>query len=334
MRILFVAELSSHARAKQRLEALRDLGYAVTEISTVSEQGDRPSLIQRLRWKLGYPADLVKLRQTLPELAQEFAPDLIWIEKVLTLPPSTYHQLRQILPQVKIIFYSEDDIFLRHNRSVYLKRSLPLFDLVFTTKPRNLEELPKLGAQKVFCIYQAYDRYLHTPPPTPPQWQADVSFVGSFERDRAQSMLYLAKQGIKVKIWGSEWHRWRNSHPNLDIQYQAIYGSEFVAAIWTSKINLNFLRQLNRDRHTSRSLEIPACSGFMLTERTDEHQALFIEGKEAEFFASPAELLAKTKYYLANDSLREAIAQAGRSRCVTSGYSHHDRLQVMLAQLS
>jgi len=44
-------------------------------------------------------------------------------------------------------------------------------------------------------------------------------------------------------------------------------------------------------------------------------------------------LLAKVQYYLAHDDKRKNYRQAGRKRCVESGYSHHDRLQYMLEQV-
>jgi spore maturation protein CgeB len=340
VKILFIAELRDTSRARQRLLALRDLGHEVEEFSTIPETEDYNTLFSfwhRIRWKLGYPLDLIDLNHKLPTHAIEFSPDLIWVEKVLTIRQSTYQDLRIALPQTKIVFYSEDDIFLKHNCSIYLKKSLPFFDLVFTTKPRNLEELPQLGVKRVFCVYQAYDRNTHRPISLSleekSQWGSDVSFIGTFERDRATQMLQLAKQGIQLRIWGSDWHKWQHSHPNMQIEHRAVYNADFIKVINASKINLNFLRKSNRDRHTSRSLEIPACEAFMLAERTDEHLNLFDEGNEAEFFDTLSELLKKIQYYLNHEEERARIANSGRIRCLTSGYSHHERLNFMLDQI-
>jgi spore maturation protein CgeB len=342
MKILFVGDLSSYARAKQRYLVMEDLGHTLKGMSWALPETDlnpnyKPSLWVRIRHKLGYPIDSVGLNQNLLPTIASYQPELIWVEKANTIWFKTYHKIKSKFPKIKIVYYSEDDIYVPNNRSAYLRKSLPLFDIVCTTKPRNLEELPSLGARKVVCVFQAYDRNFHTPIELSPEeraiWGADVGFVGTFERDRAEKMLFLAENGIKIRVWGANWERWKNKHPNLLVEARPVLNKDFLKVINSTRVNLNFLRKMNRDWHTSRSLEIPACQGFMLAERTEEHQQLFEEGKEADFFDTSDELLKKVNYYLANEEERQHIAKAGRERCLINGYSHHDRLKYILGNI-
>jgi len=71
----------------------------------------------------------------------------------------------------------------------------------------------------------------------------------------------------------------------------------------------------------------------MLAERTTDHLRLFEEGREAEYFATPDELLAKVRHYLAHDDERRAIAEAGRERCRSSGYDLDTRARRMLSDV-
>ena len=127
-------------------------------------------------------------------------------------------------------------------------------------------------------------------------------------------MNYLARNGVAVQIIGNDWQGWRDAHPLVSIKSEGIYGEDYPKAICATKINLCFLRKLNRDLQTTRSVEIPACGGFMLAERTDQHLALFEEAIEAEFFSSKEELLSKVQYYLDHDLEAKRIAAAGRQR--------------------
>jgi spore maturation protein CgeB len=146
------------------------------------------------------------------------------------------------------------------------------------------------------------------------------------------SILYLAQNGIKVTVWGNGWGGWVDRHPNLDVRNEFLFGEDYSRAICASKININFLRKINRDEVTSRSVEIPACGGFMLAERTERHSSFFEEGIEAEFFSSNQELLEKVRIFLQKDLEREKIAMAGYLRCIKSGYSMRAQLSTMLSQ--
>jgi spore maturation protein CgeB len=71
----------------------------------------------------------------------------------------------------------------------------------------------------------------------------------------------------------------------------------------------------------------------MLAQRTTEHQQLFREGVEAEFFSTHDELLNKCQYYLAHSEARSQIASAGRERCTRSDYSYDRQLNDALTFL-
>ncbi len=129
-------------------------------------------------------------------------------------------------------------------------------------------------------------------------------FIGAWEKERCESILYLAKNGIKVKVFGDgKWNEYKNIS-NLTL-CPAVFSVDYSKALQAFKISLCFLRKMNFDQQTSRTMEIPGCGGFMMAERTDEHRALFEEDKEAVFFSSDEELLEKCKYYLSHDEERK-----------------------------
>ncbi len=161
-----------------------------------------------------------------------------------------------------------------------------------------------------------------------------AGFIGTAEKERAHSVAFLAEKGIRVKVWGNEWTRWQKKlRGKFAVAGPSQYGEQYTKIICSFDINLGFLRKINRDQQTSRSIEIPACGAFMLAERTKEHLELFEEGKEAEFFSSNEELLDKVRFYLVHPQQRKRIAAAGRQRCLESGYSNQDRLKWMLEKV-
>jgi len=338
MKILNIVVVgTTNRRAAQYIQILTDMGHNVNTIESIPVETN--SLYEKIRYKFGFHHDKNKLNKKLLDIVEKSDIDIVFDCKSLVLRKVTIEKINKISQDTKIAFFSEDDMMQKHNNSKYFLEAVPYYNVIFTTKSYNVKELSNIGAKKVYFQNKSFDENYHKPIELSQddieQFGSDVSFVGTFEKERADILLELAKRKIKIIVWGDGWKTLTNKHKNLIIKNRAIYSDDFIKVICASKINLNFLRKTNRDLQTDRSVEIPACKSFMLTERTSEHKRLFAEGKEAEFFDVDDidELEEKINYYLNNDEKRKQIAQNGYLRCISSGYSHQNKLVEMLKVL-
>ena len=314
------------------------MGHQVVAFShtRVSAPGriEKPSLLYRIFWKLRVPLDTTRVNKNICDTIRSSSFDVVWIEKGNMIWPSTLRKIRKYAAATKLFSCSEDDMYAAHGHSLWYRAGLRNYDIVFTTKTYNLAELTLFGARETRLFLDSYDENVHKPmnltEAERERFSSDVSAIGAFEAERAESLIYLASHGIRVNVWGNDWSDMVNRHPNLVIKNEFLFGDDYSKAICATKINLNFLRKINRDEVTSRSVELAACGGFMLGERTRRHLEFFEEGVEAEFFGSNEELLKKVRHYLEKSEEREKIARAGRERCVKSGYSMRAQLDQML----
>jgi len=333
--ILYVGE--PRGTSRQRAEALRQLGHRVRHVPAGPPVGSWRFLPWRVGDRLGRPPDLLGANREIRRAVAREPLDVLWIDKGRSVFPATLRRVRELSPATKILYYSPDDQMNPSNQSAAWRASVALYDLHVTTKSYNVAELRALGARDVLFVDNAFDPEMHRPVDLTPEderrYRADVGFVGHFERERADTMDRLTREGIDVSVWGPGWRRFRDHGAKLIVRDEMLRGLDYARAINATRINLGFLRRVNRDLQTTRSIEIPACGGFMLAERTDEHRRLFEEGNEAEFFASFEELRDKCRYYLAHEDQRARIAAAGRMRCIAGGYSNRDRLARVLDHL-
>ncbi len=298
-----------------------------------SDSSNKATFFNRLFNKLKIPLDNADINGRILTYCNENNPDIVFIGKGNKIYPSTLKTLKK--SGIKLISWSLDDTYLWHNRSLYYTFGLKYYDLVVTSKIHNVSELKTIGAKKILFQYQSFDPVYHVPPKSceNSEYSHDVVLVGTYEEDRLQSLLHLANNGIRVHIYGWAKKMPDDYHENLVFHDKHIYLEDYAAAMSCAKISLCFLRKKNRDTHTSRSIEIPACQGFMLAERTDEHKALFEEGKEADYFSDNNELLEKVKYYLQHPEKTKEIAKMGRQRCVESKYGYNDKIKEILDTL-
>jgi spore maturation protein CgeB len=225
----------------------------------------------------------------------------------------------------------------RGNQSRHFLQGLPLYDFYISTKSYHVSELQALGCPKVLFMENAYDPHTHRPVPLDDMDRqrlgGPVGFIGQWEPERAELLRSLALAGIPVRVWGYTWERMKDVPSGMRIENRPLWGDDYARALCAFDINLCFLRKCNRDLQTTRSMEIPACGGFMLAEHSQEHESLFADCREAVFFRDDQDLVRKTRYYLDHPDERQGIAENGMERCLSSGYSYKERLARVLDQV-
>ncbi len=327
---VYVGPLALGATCEQRLRAILSLGHDVTAVNTSMNSRFADHLVRLVR-PIASGLDLAGIHDRLLSQIREKKPQILWVDKGLTIGREILEEVRSISPATFQISYSPDDMLNPSNQTRRYVEAIPSYHLHVTTKSLNVDELKDLGAPDVLFVNNAFCPWTHRPMEVTGQDRRDlggpVGFIGFPEADRRRSIEHLGRNGVPVRVWGP-WSR--HTSDNVRVEGRSLWGEAYTKAICAFDIVLGFLRSENRDVQTTRSIEIPACGAFMLAERSEEHLALFKEGEEAEFFGSDEELLDKTRYYLTHSDLRAKIAAAGRRRCLESGYDNPEMIRTVL----
>lgn len=258
--------------------------------------------------------------------------DIVWIDKGIYIEELTFKRIKELQPHTIIVGYSPDNMIERHNQTQCFLDTIKYYDFYFTTKSYIVDDLNKLGCPNVFFVNNAYEATFHYPyeisESEKKRLGGKVGFIGKWEKERCESIIYLAKNGVPVRVWGGgEWLKYKGVYDNLIIEDRGLFSSDYNKALSAFDISLCFLRKINNDQQTTRTMEIPACGSLLMAERTKEHESLFKDSVEAVFFSSNEELLEKCKYYLGNPEQLKAVAKAGMIRCKESGYSNYETLK-------
>lgn len=339
MKILYIGEVSGGSTNLMQVAALRRLGHEVVTVDMFGDLAHYGRVGKALHFAFSSGPAVTRFNRAVFDRVEEVRPNLIWVSKGVWLRRSTIRETRRRVGSDAFwVHYNPDDPFggYRKGWRTFLK-ALPLYDAHVVSRDQNVAELRALTKARVLRMEWAFDPAVHRPYQLTTEEMAalggPVGFIGTFETARANSIMFLARNGVGVRVWGEGWARWQGRHQNVRIENRAVWAADYARCVASFDINLGFLRKGNRDQSTQRSMEVPACRGFLLAERTAEHQRLFSEGKELELFGDDEELLGKTLYYLANPEARRAVAAAAYRRSISSGYTYFDRLGRVLEQL-
>ncbi len=335
MKILFFGSTDGTHCSLHYFTAMVRLGH---DVFAFSPQYFRTgSLLEKAMTKLRRgpsPERIGRANQQFLELTQRNTFDLIFIMAENYLGADIIRQVQKDSNgRTRFAYHSHDNVFSAGIvKPTDFEDTLKSLDFLFTTKSQNVKRYQTLGQVHAFYIPSAYEPTCHRPVPTAESRlprDYPVSFVGTFDGSRLPEL--NAAGWDRTYVWGNGWARWTEfSAHSSHIVPHAVYYLEFADVISRSQISLGLLRAEAQDRHTQRTFEIPACGGLQVAPRNDEILGLFEEGKEIILYSSTDELREKIDYYLAHETERKKIAQAGYRRCTTGKHTYVDRVHQML----
>jgi hypothetical protein len=330
MRILFIGEPGG--TSNHRRQALVRIGHAVRYVNPrAAFPAGRLWLSLGVRTGFRIYAPLIS-RHVVREAARE-PYDLVWADCGAELGPSLVRDLTGSGREA--VNYNHDDPFgPRDGRKWDLYRqALRHYQMAVVVRSENVEEALALGARKVALIYRPYDPVGHAPVvldgPERAKWASEVLFAGCWMKGRDTFLARLVDAGIPLRIYGDRWeqaplfsrirHCWAGT--GLD-------GRDYAKAISGAKVALGLLSHENRDRHTTRSAEIPYIGGAAFcAERTADHEAMFSDGVEAMLWRNADECVNACRRLLSDEGARVRMVERARQRIIGLGLSNDEILQ-------
>lgn len=337
MKYLYTGSLLANGTCEARRSGLVDLGREVESLS-YEPFFEYPNIFEPLVRKIysfqvltGIGPGIAEYGRRLLALACEYRPDVVWIDKGHFISRSLLQEIKRHTGAFLVCYNTDDIRYARNGWRLHLP-SIPEYDIYFTTNRFNVPELTELGARRVVLTQMGYNKNIFKPCLVTSnellRLGASVGFVGHWERATEEIISKVVMKGVQVRVRGASWGKLKNRKLLKSfVEPHALSSEEYTKAIISTKINLGINSAQSRNLSSGRTFEIPAVGGFLLAQRTIEHESLYIEGVEAEFFSSDEELYEKISYYLEHDKERQKIALAGHQKCITSGYSWQELME-------
>jgi len=271
-------------------------------------------------------------------IEQEEKPNAILVIKGTYLSPDSLRYIKQRYPDIVILCFHPDDPFSpnRGASNDRIRESISLYDVYLIWSKTLIPKLKEHGAKDAIFLPFAADPEIICPVTLSSDdrlnFDCDVCFIGDGDEEREAWVNNIGKVlhdnncDFNLRVYGA---LWKKINHNVELKSKAL-NLDLLKAFSGGKINLNILRLQNKFSHNMRTFEIPASHGFMLHESSEEAMDFFEEGKEAEYFSTPEELLDKLKFYLKNDDLREKIASAAYEKIFKMDYTYDNNVKQIL----
>ncbi|HWU72449.1 MAG TPA: glycosyltransferase [Sphingomonas sp.] len=339
--MLFAGNLRSYSTGAGLVQGFRALGWDVAEVSVHDALITADQRLLRLAAKVTLPLAIRDYNQAIMAQATRLRPSVMLTVKGMYILPETLRALRSMkiatvnfYPDYKFEYAGFDETWLGE------------YDLVATTKSFQVEYLAeRIGAARVAMVHHGYVPDLHRRRAVPgqsPQFLWDIAYVGNASANKLSWLTGVARAfpDRSLIIVGNNWRHHAAGTPlERHVLGYPLIGDYFARVTEHSRINLAVHHGNAGSTHgwedlvSTRTFEIPACGGFMLHVDNPEVRALYQPGLEMDVFADERQLIERIGHYLANETERAAIGEAGYARCVPA-YSLEARAGEVAALLT
>lgn len=344
IRIAYIGSLASGSTSRQKKNAFERIGGSVVSFDPKSYLSSG-KWQQRYNYLTGYRFVSEKLGLQLEDqvraacelVGESF--DLIWVDSGEWLGPKQIRSLRKFGSHIALYNHDDPTGPRDRNRFYTLRRAISEYDLCIVVRDESAYEFQRIGGRTLQSM-RTYDEVEHAPlPHNDPRLSAasgELNFVGTCipGEGRDEFLYMLDASGVGIKFWGSRWERSAN-WAKIKHAYQggAIQGEDYVAAVQAPVCTLGLLSSLNRDQHTTRSLEVPFAGGLLCAERTPEHEKLLGDMSGALLWSNFAECVDRVIWARENSEKAALIRAEGRRRVIEAQCGNEHLLRRALASL-
>ncbi|MEO8481900.1 MAG: glycosyltransferase [Acidobacteriota bacterium] len=330
--IVLVADTGPMQLGSHLVEAVSTLGLTVTPLDT-REAFDGPAVLRTASWRLAghRPLRLANFSARVLEVVRRERPSIVLATGLAPLQADVLREIGTL--GAKRINFLTDDPWNPAHRAPWFLKGLPSYDIVFSPRHANLDDLIRAGVPRVEYLPFGYSPVAHRYEPATTAaeraaFHTDVVLAGGADEERARLVQPLIRAGLSVALYGGYWDRF----PSTRRYAKGVLGAEGLRKVTAeARISLGLVRRANRDGHAMRTFEVPAMRGCLLAERTSDHVALFGSDREAVvYFDDAADVVDAARWILDHPLDRDRLA-AQASEVVRAGrHTYADRLAAML----
>ena len=323
-RILIIGSKENFTLEKMYKRAFVNLGHKVTFYHIHDIINSKISnLVERLFSNFIYN----KRRKLLFNFIKKTKIDLIIFVKGLYLSKNFLIDIKKLKPKVKIINIFPDNPLDLKSKNISNKNiidCLEQFDLFCIWSQKILREI-KLLKNKTKLLYLpfAHDKYLHFRGKYNFKYKDKINFIGSYDKIRLEILKKLNNKNIFIA--GNNWENKIKNHG------KHIFGKKLCSIIFSSQASLNLLRVQNLGSHNMRTFEVPAMDGLLLTQRSNEQNKFFPEGKASLMFSNLNEL--KKKILFIGRNPKKALKIRKNGYRIAQKHTYTNRAKYILKKL-